>query len=334
MMDQTQDLKLLLTHYISLEKQLQKNYQWIVQMKSTLLTLTLSEAVIESVPQCTTMITIILNQLSTGYPRMQMLFDSFANTIFGINGSYLCITFLILTFGGYSSTTLETSWRPNYPMSSGIPGGLTIIIGHMLYLVSKILMLSTVLSSAPYVSSLIIAAELGCIAIYLKIKKQPLQLTNVLVAGFSFSHFLHQEVKERGPKKKCFAIISALAMHVLHACLVSLPTFLIFRFVGVFDRFRSVHSDEMQLCVIAAFMISVLPLLAFIHLFEGKMNRWNLLKNPAQTIENIAVPQANRGPIGVCPIQPDVNFTVKNKGEIAMKHQKFKETRQEREDIS
>ena len=102
--------------------------------------------------------------------------------------------------------------------------------------------------------------------------------------------------------------------------------------MGAFDRFRSVHSDEMHLYVIAAFILSALPLLVFTSLLECKLNRWNLLKKPAQTINNITVPQTNRGLIGVDPIQPDVNFTVKNKGEIAMKHLKFKETRQDRED--
>ena len=79
--------------------------------------------------------------------------------------------------------------------------------------------------------------------------------------------------------------------------------------------------------------MSALPLLAFTFLFEGKLNRWNILKKPAQTIENVTVLQTNRGLMGVCPIQPDVNFTFKNKGEIAMKHQQFKEKRLDREDI-
>ena len=195
-------------------------------------------------------------------------------------------------------------------------------------------MLSTLLSSAPYMSSWIIAGELGCIAMYLKIKKQPLQLTDVLIAGFSFSHFLHHEVKKTWPKKKCSTIVSALLMHFGLTSLVSLPTYLTFRFVGAFDRFCSVHSDEMQLYVISAFIMNALPLLAFTFLFECKLNRWNILKKPSQTIENITVPQTNHGLMGVCPIQPDVNFTTKNKGEIALKHQQFKEKRQDREDIS
>ena len=147
------------------------------------------------------------------------------------------------------------------------------------------------------------------------------------------SFFLHEEAKKRWSRSRCAALSSILLLHVGHAVLLSLPAYLTFRFVGALDRFRSVHSDEMQLCFIAIFMMIVLPFLAFTALFEGKFNRWNLVKKPVEEIGRITVPQTNQRPIGVCPIQPDVNFTVRNKGEIALKHKKFKEKRDGRENV-
>ena len=85
--------------------------------------------------------------------------------------------------------------------------------------------------------------------------------------------------------------------------------------------------------IVRCFMMIVLPFLAFTSLFEGKFNRWNLVKKPVQEIERIGAPQTNRRAIGVCPIQPDVNFTVRNKGEIALKHQKLEEKRVRRENV-
>ena len=197
----------------------------------------------------------------------------------------------------------------------------------MLYLVSKVLMLAVILSSAPYISTAIIIVEMISITMYFKIKKQPLKMNEMLMMVFSFSNFFHEKLKNTRSKNRCLGSLSVLLVHFAYASLISLPLYFLFKFVGFFERVHSVHGDELQLYLIGAFILIGLPSLALICLFEGKVNRWNVLKMPTQIIERVLILQTNRRAMGVCPIQPDVNFTVQNKGEIQMKRQQLKEKR-------
>ena len=337
MLAESKNLEIFSNQYVLLKLKLQKNYDLIFQMKSTVLTMSLTKIVMESLPQLITMTTIIINQIMTGYPRLQIIFENFFKTMIGLNGTSLCITVLLLTFGGYSSTTFELSWGNHYPMSAGALGVLTLISAHMIYFVAKIFLLSVVLSSAPYISTGIIAAEIGMIAMYLKLSGQSLHVTNLLTYGFSLSNFFHEELKnKKWANKRCFGLLTNLLIHLIHIVTIYLPVFLIFGFLGFFESFKSVHSDSMQLIVITIYIVVVFPFIALICLFEGYLNRWNILKKTTEETEKVPVPFVHKSPPGIDPIQPQYkeSFTQKNKYVITKKRQELKEKRDDVQNMS
>ena len=141
MTKKSEDWTMLSGQYLIIKQQMEKSYETIRQLKSTLLTMTLSEVLMEGIPQFITMTTIIINQLKTGYPKLQVLFENFSKTALGINGSYLCITVLFINLCGYASTLTETTWGKHYPMGAGIPGTFAIIVTHFLFLITKVVFL-------------------------------------------------------------------------------------------------------------------------------------------------------------------------------------------------
>ena len=249
----------------------------------------LVKIIIESIPQSVTMISIIINQLTTGYPKMQILYENYFTTLLGVNGSILCIFVVAATVTGYSSALLETVWGRFYPMSVGILGGTIITLSLSILLLSKLILLATAFSSVPYLSSAISLLELGSIFLYLKMAKKPSALvSDLLPSGFSLANIPDATLNDKKNKKmKCYGLPNVIIFHFAHLLFIYLPLYFSLRYIDPLIKYKSVHSDIVHMIGFVIYLGAVIPFAVLVWIFRAKCNRWLKLNEPPLQTERL-----------------------------------------------
>ena len=141
-----------------------------------------------------------------------------------------------------------------------------------------------------------------------------------------FSRFpilLHIELRKILDEKKRCKVVLILFEFWGHVVVSILPIFLALKFLPVFEDFKTVHSEILQIIVILAYLMTVFPFIILTYFFERKLNKWNKLREPKFDKEILPLNSKRNQPVGVDVIQPDQSWTNKNKGLILDQHKKL-----------
>ena len=260
---------------------LKNNYEYVQEIRSIGIRFALTELVLESIPQCITLVSIVISQLTTGYPKLQILYENFFKNMLGFNGATLCVIVIFAKMSSFTTKLVDASWERFHPMSIGIPGLILNGVAHSLILFSKIVLLSIGLSSSPYLYTPVSFIELGLLVLYLKITGSSTKFWKcIFPAWFSLTN-LPDDVRSNHmwrKNKSCIGIPRTVLAHFAQLILIYVPFYMMTRYLEPLERFRSVHTQEVHLIGCLVYALVVVPFALLVWIFRSYCSRWLYLK--------------------------------------------------------